>query len=181
MLENGLEKGVDETFASYSARIALLLPSFPSDVVEQWLYRHNGDFIKKFTHLPLPSFNFRLSRFSNEDFKSIRLFNRDYTYYSDAGKNLLGDPFIRESGLGHAMLQKGSFPRPVIIFEGFNSHHDYTGESFLAPFHLVEGHRRWAFLYTMIKYANTPKIPVVSEEHEVYRVTLNNQSGIKEL
>jgi len=172
LLGHELEKETGEPFERYSSRITKLLPSFPTDVIEQWLYRHNSDFIKKFTHLPLSSFDFRLSRFSNEDFTLIKLFDRDYEYYLDAGKNLLGDPIIRERGLGHIMLKRGSFPCPVIVFEGFNLHQDYAGENFLAPFHLVEGHRRWAFLRTMIKFSETSMIPALLEEHEVFRVTL---------
>ncbi|WP_218353350.1 hypothetical protein [Alteromonas lipotrueiana] len=159
----------DEAKEQFIQRVNSVLPNFPDEVISQWVFRHNADFIKKFTHLNIEDWTFNLTEMSTEEIEKIELFKVTKARCLEAGKNILTNPDAKESFLGKYMLEFGTFPSPIVVFKDFYDQNDFTGESFLLPLHLAEGHRRWSFLMTMAAF-RLKHFTNLQDNHKVYLV-----------
>lgn len=161
-----------ERFAEYANRAAPLLPHFPREVLEDWLYRHSSDAIRRYGWLDL-----RLLRFEKQLWPTQRILSEVRAredrcvegwkgLFLDGGRD--GDS-LRNSKLGAFMREQGSWPIPPVVIADTSHLLPPTGFT-LHPCHLIEGHHRLAYLRAIAQ------MPQISErpEHEIWVVRVEN-------
>lgn len=150
-----------------------MLPHFPDEVVETWLFEHNGQ-IDEFCEWPLESL-----RWSMIEIKTNELPFKDNGRDYQVSKNLeqLGDTRYQHDMKKHDwpmerirafIEQNGTWPRPILLFNNSDtSIKTYQGYPCGTPYHLMEGHKRLATLfYYMSKYE-------LLENHKVWLSEVN--------
>ena len=135
---------VEET-AHYLARMqATVLPNWPAEVLNEWLYRHHNQ-IGDYAFLEFASFTF-----TREVWPLARIPGREA--YADEGtfecfyniEYRLQNP---HDWLAHFMFHQGTWNTPVILLDNGAGLYAYPdGDALKQPNQLLEGHRRLAFL-----------------------------------
>ena len=136
---------VTETAASYVARMqSTLLPDWPSEVLEEWLFRHESS-LTDYRYIGYERMIFTRENWTLEQVPGSEVF-RDPTLldcFSDLRRRAAINKY---DWLAHYMIQNGTWNTPIILFK-------HTSESEFAnlrsPLHLLEGHRRLSFLNTL--------------------------------
>jgi hypothetical protein len=173
LISNIKKANEKECVDDYVSRLQHVLPNFPEEVLREWLHRHNDAFIRRFSHHDLFYWDFELTLISNSEIINIQLFQKAKQAFLDIGLKLRGHECNRESEPGKFMIKNGTFPSPIIIFNEAKNHYDFTGEQYLAPYHLAEGHKRWGYLNAMIQ-SNTKLFPILQNKHQVYLINFKD-------
>lgn len=141
-----------ESFEKYHQRWPKKLSNFPRCVIENWVYRHWGDFRDKWLKFDLRTFRFELTQFSNAQIMAIGLFEDSFRTLNYWGDDLFEDEMRRNSWLGKYVLEHGTSPAPIIVAINAGDIIHPRGGAFLkTPTHLIEGHMRLAYLRGMIR------------------------------
>lgn len=142
--EEALEK---EAFDAYLARVQPLLPTFPSEVIRDWVYRH-CEALYDYAWLDFHRFNFR-----NEMWSTERVVAEVQTWNEATVKGwerLIYDGHPR--ALESFMLEKGTWPVPITVIEEPKSiPRRQARRLFREPYQLLEGHHRLAYLRALAR------------------------------
>lgn len=159
-----------EPFKEYVERWPSELASFPRDLLETWVYRHWGEFSNYWMPNGALEWNYELRTFSNEDVLRILTFEKMLETMDYWGDELFRNRQRRETWLAKFMLEHGTVPSPILVFEGgANKVHPrgLPGEKMLEPFQLIEGHMRTAYLRGMIRHSHS----TLMSAHQVWVAT----------
>lgn len=150
----GGRKNNRSRFLKYAGRIKGMLPNFPLDIIETWLWEHS-DQIEEFFCYKLHLLRFSDSSFTLDEllplsieknspvFLNIRqLEDKDYQRNLQANKNW---PMRR---LSDYIFEKGTWPRKPIILSVKHCSETpiINGYKVLYPLHIIEGRKRLAVL-----------------------------------
>ncbi|ROV57931.1 hypothetical protein EGH82_20770 [Vibrio ponticus] len=140
-----------ETFKSYYARWPKTLRNIPKNVVEQWIYRHNDTFLEMWAQMKPEKWSFRRKSFSTEQCRTITHIPKEMEHYEYVGERYIKQVHERDF-VANYMLEKGSFPQPIIIARGASSLIHPKGAEYndhMTDNQLIEGHRRIGLLRAM--------------------------------
>jgi len=148
-----------EDFADYETRVSKLLPTWPSEVLREWLYHEEGE--------PTYAFlGFDRMAFSRHAWPLSRI----------PGREVFADPVFcdrfsasfadRDDWLAEYMREHGTWNTPPILLLNDADYCFPDGDPLRAPVHLLEGHRRLSFL-NALRHART-----AGPEHDVWIVTI---------
>ena len=133
-----------ECLASYQLRMKIFLPNWPDELLAQWLYRH-WCCAGKYSFL-----GFETLSFLKEEWALMSIPNRsvfDEPEFCDNFINVSDRAQDPHDWLAKYMLQHGTWNTPVILLDNRECGVTFPdGTSLRAPYHLLEGHRRLAFL-----------------------------------
>lgn len=163
--------GVEE-FDDFARHVMPLLPHFPPEVLEDWIYRHHGDAVRTYGWL-----DFRRLRFEKQSWSTERIVSqirsriedtvegwaRVFAEGSRAGHN------HRKSRLGAIMVAQGTWPVAPLVFPD-TSMMEVPSGVVLQPCHLVEGHHRLAYLRALARMPSFEPQP----QHEVWVMGLES-------
>ncbi|GAA0295526.1 hypothetical protein GCM10009128_12690 [Psychrosphaera haliotis] len=170
-----IKKSDDEPFNEYLNRVQPHLTNFPEEVIREWLYRHDN-FIQRFGHHDLVHWSFEEAKFTTQEILDIKLFPSKLDHVINAGNNIWRHPMIKDYEPALSLRQKGTFPSPIIIFEDAGNYYDFTGENYLVPFHLAEGHKRYGQLKAIVDYPKRCQlVKPLLDSHNVYLLKMNGQ------
>jgi hypothetical protein len=136
---NGL---VTESEQAYIARIHVALPAWPEELVREWLFRH-ADFMEDYGQLGFERLRFTLEPWplrlipGREAFRDPR-FCDDFQDVEQRVEN-------KYDWLAKYMLKAGTWNTPIVLFEN-PKNAAQPSRDLKSPYHLLEGHRRLAFL-----------------------------------
>ena len=137
-----------ETLADYLDRVSPLVPSIPSNVLAQWIYRHWRGFESNWSFIDLAS-----HRFECESWSTARIVgeidSRHIEVIDRWGEMLRHNRYVRRSWLGEKMLSEGSWPEPVIVLASTAGDSYPNGQPLPHPYCLLEGHHRLGYLRAM--------------------------------
>lgn len=156
-----------ESFGDYRARWPSELSAFPECLIENWVYRHWGQFRTEW--MPQGALHWRYEKrsFSNDQIIQIAHFEGDLRTMDYWGDQLFVDRARRETWLAKYMLEHGTTPAPILVLKaGANVRHPraFEREKILEPFQIIEGHMRLSYLRGMIRH----KFPALRESHDVW-------------
>lgn len=161
--------GVEE-FDLFAPRVAPLLPHFPPEVLEDWIYRHHGDAVRTYGWLDLRRLRFEKQTWPTERIVSQVRSRIENTVggwaqvFADDGRE---GHIHRRSRLGAFMLTQGTWPVAPIVLAGTSEIAAPSGVT-LHPCHLVEGHHRLAYLRGLARMSGLEPQP----QHEVWTMNL---------
>lgn len=137
-----------ESFDRYLARVHPLLPTFPEEVIRDWVYRHCEE-LYRYDWLDFDRFVFR-----RENWPTQKVIQEVQTW--NEGTVAAWEPLIDD---GHPrrletfMLTEGTWPVPISVIENPRAIPRPRARHFKEPFQLLEGHHRLAYLRTLAKTA----------------------------
>ncbi len=132
--------GVDndkEPFDEWFSRISKHIPNIPKNVAEHWIYRHYGH--SPYEHFPIDQLSFELQSWPIEQLYCVSFGDSWGTINEDFSPEYCKDPLFR------IMLDKGTWPHPIIVLNNHNGIKN-SCEKPLSRLHLIEGHRRLTYL-----------------------------------
>lgn len=154
----------------YAIRIGKLLPYWPKEVLVEWLHRHNTG-CDRYEHLGFENFRFCRAKWPVEKIpdRSAYWDPKHCDNFQDIERRARkGYP---EDWLARYMLRNGTWNTPPVLLENLDGSIDFDAkEKIKAPYHLLEGHRRLAFLNGL------KNIGKAGSEHDVWIVTLANET-----
>ncbi|OEZ56019.1 hypothetical protein JAB5_42960 [Janthinobacterium sp. HH103] len=140
-----------EPFADYMRRWPVHFAHVPEAVIETWIYRHWNDFQAWLPMEPL-SWEYAVVSMSNEEILSIGHVSDWPKTLRGWGDDLFDGKHRLNTWLGRYMLASGTMPAPIIVAVNAGSHvHPREHEKMRAPYQLIEGHLRLAYLQAMIR------------------------------
>ncbi len=142
--EERLEK---EPFPHFLRRVKPLLPSFPVQVIEDWVYRH-CEALYDYAWLDFDHFEFRLESWPTDRvIADVQTWNEDTLR---AWENLINNGYPRK--LESFMLSHGTWPVPIVVIDQPRKIPRKTARRvFREPYQLLEGHHRLAYLRTLAR------------------------------
>ncbi|MFD2046616.1 hypothetical protein ACFSTA_20355 [Ornithinibacillus salinisoli] len=152
---NTLDK---EPFESYKLRVAHLLPNFPVEVLEQWIYRHYSD-INDYSFLGLENMAFTEIIMKKDD-----IYN-NIKSYDDKIIDSLGYQIYERSNktwLQKKMISQFTWPVPIIVYK------NYDNPDMGKPYHLIEGHLRLNYFRAMYRREKN----ILLDNHRVWEFEL---------
>ena len=154
-----------ESFESFLKCIEPVLPNFPENILQHWVYRHFDFFCSDFWWLGYDKLSFRKEKFNKEQILSIQSKKMEMINAFSAGF-LSPDSGQRKSYLGQYMWEKKLWPEPIIVLDVINSNL-INSKKVCKPFHLLEGHMRLSYMRALIQES----FQDVPDEHEVWIAT----------
>lgn len=153
---------VIETKSNYINRMkGNVLPNWPKELLEEWLYRHAID-IEKYTFLNFRKFVFEKEIWHLKDIPKKEVYH-DPLFFENFKNIKTRANHDSNDWLAHYMLENGTWNTPIVLLKSPKGNINFLhGESLRSPFHLLEGHRRLAFL-NGLKELNLAK-----ERHELW-------------
>lgn len=146
-----------ESFNSYKKRVSVLIPNFPENVLEQWLYRHFEFIEPNYLNLDL-----RKMQFTKEKWGIDKIYNMIKSFDGEPFDGMAHHVYETESWLSNYMLTELTWPNPIIVLENDNI------EGWGKPYHLMEGHQRLDYFREIYrKEKNT-----LHSQHELWIVKL---------
>ncbi|NVK57618.1 MAG: hypothetical protein HWE26_18605 [Alteromonadaceae bacterium] len=163
----------DEPFDVYYRRVEPHLIGFPKEVVSEWLYRHDN-FISRFGHHDLSQWSFEEAMFTTQEILEVELFPSKKASVIDVGNHIFREQWIRESEPALSLRNTGTFPSPIILFKNAQKYFDHSGENYLGPYHLAEGHKRWGYINAITNCPERCELTKpLNAEHKVYLLKMN--------
>lgn len=166
--------GIEE-FALFQQRVAPLLPHFPAEVLEDWLYRHHDDAVRTYGGIDFRRLRFEKQMWPTERFvlqvrsNAERLVDAWARAFIEGGR--MGRPY-RQSWLGTSMLAQRTWPIVPIVLDDTSKVVAPAGVV-LNPCHLVEGHHRLAYLRALVQMPGYQPQP----HHEVWVMRIESVNG----
>lgn len=158
-----------EPFEAYRARLPVDFDRVPDPVIEHWIYRHWSDFQAWLPLRPLEWYYVLVSLPSAEigQISHVDDWPDTLRYWGD---DLLDGTRRKNTWLGKYMLTQGTTPAPMIIAANAASyeHPRESGFAMAAPYQIIEGHMRLAYLQALIRREH----PTVKNSHDVFLVEL---------
>ena len=146
-----------ETEAEYCDRFKKMYQNFPDDVVTQWFFDHRQA-IHQNSWLDYEKAKFQLKLFtSSELFNSSLYENPIVAQYSQHFEN--GNTSKRMERIASYVNKHGTWPRaPIILFNPDSKIVSPWGMRCDSPYHLLEGHHRFAVFYALTKKCEINKL-----------------------
>ncbi len=159
-----------ESFESYYARWPAAFSAIPKLVVEDWIYRHWGDFSDYWIDLEPHNWIYESKRFSSADILKIDHISTWIRELDAEGVEYVSNAPRSRTRMAQFILTNGTFPVPILVAKnaGHVIHPRSAKEPMKEPLQLIEGHCRLACLRGMIN-SNHPNLAV---EHESWVATL---------
>lgn len=156
-----------EPFEDYLPRAQPLLPIFPPEVLEDWVYRHFQDAIDAWGWLGFSRLSFVRDTWpAAEILENVRA-TRQHLIDGWAW-SLINNAGFRRTWLGRQMIETGTWPVAPIVLSNANRLFGPSGE-LLHRFHLMEGHHRLAYLHALVQHPEwQPR-----SEHDLWLVTVS--------
>lgn len=137
-----------ETLADYLDRVSPLVPSIPSNVLAQWIYRHwRGGPV-----LALELVAGEIDK-APVGFKTAQIIEQIDSRHMEVidrwGEMLRSNRYVRRSWLGDDMLRRGTWSEPVIVLATAPGTCYPDGHPLPHPYCLLEGHHRLGYLRSM--------------------------------
>lgn len=149
-----------QPFNEFFDNATILLPNFPRDVLDQWVYEAFDCFVSLIVKgIEVDRFSFLEEKWELD--RVLKINDPDNFYESGAGPKINTFPVNR---LMKYMNQNGTWPKPIIVFDTCNSSFDNKYE-YISSHHLLEGHCRLVYLQRMCD----AKLPVCPK-HSVWKV-----------
>lgn len=160
ILEDLYKKTEYEMFDDYFKRIHKLLPSWPEEIIKEWLFRENSC-IEKYFFLGFDRFEFDLVEWENEEILS-KVESSAMKSVDNMGAQFFEHP--TETYLKKYIKVNKTWPSPIIILENINEIKKNSWNEIRNPFHLLEGHLRLGYIRFLIK--NHPE--KLNKKHLLY-------------
>jgi hypothetical protein len=147
------------------------LNHFPEEVIEDWIYRHNPQFLTDWASYNLEEWEFELVEFTSDKVLEISHLEGEIQEWESKGGRILerlDTPF--ELKLARVMVKCGTYPVPIIIaFEADQVSHPRGNEHecMATPYQLLEGHKRLGIFRAMSKNESYELL----DKHKVWLVT----------
>lgn len=154
-----------EPWEQWKEKAQRVLPHFPDDVLEQWVYRHWKGVFYNWGWL-----DFQSMRFSLEEWTTTNIQSKIQTPHIDTVNKLSGrmmNPLFQRSWLVQEMQLLGTWPVAPIVLHYERDLPMLNGKTLKAPFNLLEGHHRLAYLRQMAEQGLD-----VCEHHKVWVVRI---------
>ncbi|MFM5265997.1 hypothetical protein ACET9V_07085 [Aeromonas caviae] len=137
-----------ETLADYLDRVSPLVPSIPSNVLAQWIYRHWRGFESNWSFIDLASHQFECEHWPTAQIIE-QIDSRHMEVIDRWGEMLRSNRYVRRSWLGDDMLRRGTWSEPVIVLATAPETCYPDGHPLPHPYCLLEGHHRLGYLRSM--------------------------------
>lgn len=136
-----------EPFTAYAPRAHILLPAFPAEVLEQWVYHHYDDAQRTYGWL-----DWRQWRFEEQCWPTERILTQvqpaEERLIHSWAYQLTHDRGFQRSWLGARLIEDGTWPVAPIVLDNHLGLCPPRGKP-LHRYHLVEGHHRLAYLHAL--------------------------------
>jgi hypothetical protein len=155
---------------SYAERIAKMLPSWPQEVIIEWLHRHNSA-CSRYESLGFENFSFSKVLWPLNSIPDRSAFwdPKFCDNFKDIERRATQAAF--PDWLAQYMLKNGTWNTPPIFLENEGNKTLIGAVTHLkSPFHLLEGHRRVSFLNGL------REIGKANAEHYVWVVKLQSET-----
>ncbi|NOY48404.1 MAG: hypothetical protein GXO84_09485 [Chlorobi bacterium] len=156
-----------EPYEEYIKRWPLDFTNFPECLVRIWVHRHWSDFEDYWLPNGALEWNYEKRIFTNDQILQI-MHHGDWLDTLDFwGDELFKNKQRRETWLAQYMLENGTTPEPILVYENggdINHPRGLPDEKFCLPYQLIEGHMRTAYLRGMIH----KKYEKLQSQHEVW-------------
>jgi len=155
-----------EPYEEYRKRWPDGFDRFPEDLIEHWVHRHWREFSNYWLPAGALEWDYEIRVFSNRNILEICHYGDWLDTLDYWGEELFKNRIRRETWLAKYMLEHGTTPVPVVVFEkgGAVDHPRSPADKFCEPFQLIEGHMRTAYLRGMIHKKYGGLLP----EHDVW-------------
>ncbi|MGL6546463.1 hypothetical protein ACSZM6_17145 [Aeromonas caviae] len=137
-----------ETLADYLDRVSPLVPSIPSNVLAQWIYRHWRGFESNWSFIDLASHQFECEHWPTAQIIE-QIDSRHMEVIDRWGEMLRSNRYVRRSWLGDDMLHRGTWSEPVIVLATAPGTCYPDGHPLPHPYCLLEGYHRLGYLRSM--------------------------------
>lgn len=125
------------------------LASWPQEVLVEWLHRHANN-MEDYAFLGFERLRFERVTWPTDRIPGAAAF-RDEQFCSNFQNVEERAAYSRHDWLAHYMLQEGTWNTPIILLDSMTVADAGHGARLKTPFHLLEGHRRLAFLQGLIR------------------------------
>lgn len=140
-------------FNTWYRRVREIIPNVPEVIAKEWVHRHWGQ--SAFSFLPLLKMRFAEHSWATQAFAAVSY-----------GRRAAGKPRLYElpsaSWLSSYMIERGTWPVPIIVLDNARSGIDGLGE-----LQLLEGHRRYSYLHRLVEAGKA-----VNSQHKVHLVEI---------
>ena len=143
------EKGIP--FESVKTELEEALPCFPDDILYQWVYWHNSQFVDDNAFIGLSRFHFEYKRVNCEWVYSVSDENIEVLDY-------WGEDFLKgnrnRTWLGEYVHENKTWPNPIIVLDVKSSmleDHIIESKHIRGDYFLLEGHLRLAYVRALIR------------------------------
>lgn len=154
-----------ESFETYEKRCAPLLPNFPTDVLETWIYRHHSDAFSDYGWI-----GFKTLIFEKQSWPTHQILQQisasDERMVNGWAFQLQNKANFRRSWLGAYMINNGTWPVMPVVINNLVGLQKPNGEA-LTRFHLAEGHHRLPYLRALVENPEW----TAKDEHQIWQVT----------
>jgi hypothetical protein len=120
------------------------LASWPHEVLVEWLHRHAND-MEVYCFLGFERLRFERVTWPADRIPGAAAF-RDETFCRNFQNVEERAAYNRHDWLAHYMLREGTWNTPIVLLDSTTVAHAAHSARLKTPFHLLEGHRRLAFL-----------------------------------
>lgn len=137
-----------ETWGEWRERAHDVLPQFPDEVLEQWVYRHWKAVLCNWGWLDFQAMQFEKQWWSTED-----VLVKIHSPHQDIIKKLtrrMSNPIFQRSWLVQRMQDQGTWPIAPIVLECSKDLFATNGRHLIAPYNLLEGHHRMGYLKGLV-------------------------------
>jgi hypothetical protein len=157
---------VVEGALAYAKRMrAGLLPNWPEEVLVEWLHRHCSH-MEDYAFLGFEHLQFERVTWPTDLIPGAAAF-RDEKFCSNFQNVEERAASNKRDWLAHYMLREGTWNTPIVLFDSSSDVDRPYGARIKTPLHLLEGHRRLAFLQGL------KRLGLAKPEHTIWLV----QSG----
>ncbi|KMV32008.1 hypothetical protein L4D00_07365 [Photobacterium swingsii] len=150
-----------ESWDTWRVRAHTMLPQFPDEVLEQWLYRHWKGVLCNWGWL-----DFNAMSFTKQSWSSDKVLSEICTPHDDVIDKLsrrMSNPIFQRSWLVQNMQDTGTWPVAPIVLEYERDLYATNGRVLKAPFNLLEGHHRFAYLKNL-----SENNEFIQDKHEIW-------------
>ncbi|HIF9208862.1 TPA: hypothetical protein ACX6QM_002098 [Photobacterium damselae] len=150
-----------ESLDRWKQRAHMTLPNFPDDVLEQWLYRHWKGVMYNWGWLDFRGMVFTKETWSTEDILAkVQTPSQDVI---DRLSQRMTNVMFQRSWLVQNMTERGTWPVAPIVLDFERDLYASNGKILKAPFNLLEGHHRLAYLKGLVEQGE-----YVRDQHELW-------------
>lgn len=147
----------NESFEDYKNRVSVLLPNFPENVLEHWLYRHSEHIREDYLNLGLDKMLF------TKEYWEPDAIVRDINSAAGSSMDTMGHHLYKiKYWLSDYMLTNRTWPNPIIVLK------NETLNNFGKPYHRLEGHKRLDYFREMYRKEKD----TLQKTHEIWVATL---------